>query len=118
MTKRLGSLEQLLMFATAGLADEAHGLAIRDSVEAASGRRVSPGAIYTTMDRLEQAGLVASRIEDERPIGGGRRRKFYRLEPEGARALADSYRSIETLAEGVLPLLQRIADGREPGCRG
>ena len=67
------------------------------------------------MDRLEQAGFVSSRIGDDRPIGGGRRRKFYRLAPEGARALADSYRTLEALADGVLPLLGRIAAGREPG---
>ncbi len=63
------------------------------------------------MDRLEQAGLVSSRIGRERPVGGGRRRKFYRLEPAGAEALADSYRSIRALADGVLPRLGLIAAG-------
>lgn len=115
MEKRLGSLEQLLMFATARLGDQAHGLALRNALEEATGRRVSPGAIYTTMDRLEQAGLVSSRISDDRPLGGGRRRKFYRLAADGARALSESYRSIEYLADGLLPLLGRIADGYEPG---
>lgn len=113
LSKRLGSLEQLLMFATVRLGSDAHGLAVRTALEDA-GRRVSPGAIYTTMDRLERAGLVSSRIGADRPIGGGRRRKFYRLEPEGARALTDSYRSIESLADGLLPLLGRIAAGQEP----
>lgn len=111
MTKRLGSLEQLLMFATARLGEDAHGLALRTELEETAGRTVSPGAIYTTMDRLEKAGLVTSRVGDERPLGGGRRRKFYRLEPEGARALTESYHTIETLADGVLPVLRRIAEG-------
>ena len=112
MTKRLGSLEQLLMFATARLGERAHGLALREALEVA-GRTASPGAIYTTMDRLEQAGLVSSWIGDDRPLGGGRRRKYYRIEPAGARALIDSYRSIETLADGVLPSLSRIAAGQD-----
>lgn len=101
------------MFATARLGESAHGLSLRTALEDATGRRVSPGAIYTTMDRLEQVGLVSSHISTERPIGGGRRRKFYRLEPEGARALSESYRSLEALADGVLPTLRRIAAGQE-----
>jgi DNA-binding PadR family transcriptional regulator len=116
MTKHVGSLEQLLMFATFRLEDGAHGLALRRELEAATGRVISPGAIYTTMDRLERQGLVSSWIGDDRPVGGGRRRKFYRLEPIGARALADSYQSIEALAEGTLPALTRFAvESEGPG---
>jgi len=115
MTKHIGSLEQLLMFATARLGDDAHGSALRAELERATGRTVSPGAVYTTMERLERTGLVSSRIGDDRPIGGGRRRKFYRLQPEGAQALAESYRSLESLADGVLPRLGRIATGTGRG---
>ncbi len=115
MTKQIGSLEQLLMFAVAGLGDDAHGLAIRQELERTTDRRVSPGAIYTTMDRLERHGLVRSWIGEDRPVGGGRRRKFYRLEPEGARALADSYRSLRSLAEEVMPTLKRLAVERPGG---
>jgi DNA-binding PadR family transcriptional regulator len=111
MTKHIGSLEQLLMFATFRLDDGAHGLALRQELEDATGRKVSPGAVYTTMDRLERQGLVSSRIGEDRPVGGGRRRKFYQLEPEGARALAEGYASLATLAEGTLPALRRLATG-------
>ncbi len=102
------------MFATARLCDNAHGSALRAELARATGRRVSPGAIYTTMERLERQGLVASHIADDRPVGGGRRRRFYRLEPAGARALAESYRSLESLAEGVLPALLKIASAVDP----
>ncbi|MDX1394932.1 MAG: PadR family transcriptional regulator [Gemmatimonadota bacterium] len=111
MTKHIGSLEQLLMFAVFRLGDAAHGLALRRELEEATGRKVSPGAVYTTMDRLERQGLVSSWIGEDRPVGGGRRRKFYRLEPQGARALAESYASLSTLAEGTLPGLKRLATG-------
>ena len=111
MAKHVGSLEQLLMFAVARLGEGAHGMALRGELERATGRQVSPGAIYTTMDRLERQGLVASWIGEERPIGGGRRRKFYRLEPNGARALSDSYDSLQALAKGMLPTVARLAEG-------
>ncbi len=114
MGKHIGSLEQLLMFAVARLADKAHGAALRAELSRATGRAVSPGAIYTTMERLERQGYVVSHLADERPLGSGRRRRFYRLQPDGARALAESYRSLESLAEGVIPVLNRIARQLNP----
>lgn len=109
MTKSIGSLEQLLMFAVFRLGDGAHGLAVRQEVERAAGRKVSHGALYTTMDRLERQGLVRSRIGSETPETGGRRRKFYRLEPEGARALREGYEGLRRLAEGTLEDLEGLA---------
>lgn len=107
--KHLGSLEQLLMLATARLGDEAHGLAIRRELERSMDRTVSPGAVYTTMDRLARHGLVAGRISDETPETGGRPRKFYRLTPRGARVLAENYERLTKLGRGMLPTLNRIA---------
>jgi len=111
MTKSIGSLEQLLMFAVLRLGDAAHGLAIRQEVERAAARAVSHGALYTTMERLEKHGLVASWIGAESPEGGGRRRKFYRLEPEGARALRDGYEGLVRLAEGTMEELDGLSSG-------
>lgn len=109
MKSYIGSLEQLLMFVLARLENEAHGLAIRTELRDATGRDVSPGAIYTTLDRLEGRGLVASWISDDRPVGGGRRRRYYRLEPAGARELADGYEALRALADDTMGTLARIA---------
>jgi PadR family transcriptional regulator PadR len=111
MSKAVGSLAQLLMFAVVRLGDDAHGLAIRQLVERESGRAVSHGALYTTMDRLERNGLVVSWIGSEVPEGGGRRRKLYRLTPEGARALRESWDGLAALAEGALRHLDDAASG-------
>ncbi|MCI0435237.1 MAG: PadR family transcriptional regulator [Gemmatimonadetes bacterium] len=112
MTKQIGSLEQLLMFAVLRLGDEAHGLGLRRELERVTGRRVSPGAIYTTMERLERHGLIDSTIGDEERPQGGRPRRYYRLRPRGARALAESWDSLQGLARGVLPELNRLAGQR------
>lgn len=109
MAKTVGSLEQLLMFAVLKLGDDAHGLAIRQAVERAAGRQVSHGALYTTMERLQRHGLVGSWIGSETPEGGGRRRKFYRLEPAGATALRDGYAGLRRLADGTLEALEGLA---------
>lgn len=99
--KRLGEFEQLLLFALVHLGGEAHGRPIRELVLRRTGREVSPGALYTALDRLESQGLVISRLGDSTPSRGGRRRRVYRLLPEGRAALADAWSSVRAMAEGV-----------------
>ena len=111
MTKSIGSLEQLVMFATAKLGDGAHGAAIRAEVADATGRVVSHGALYATMERLERLALVESWIGEETPVGGGRRRRFYRLSSAGARALREGYEGLQRLADDTLSTLAAI-EGR------
>jgi PadR family transcriptional regulator, regulatory protein PadR len=106
----LGEFEQLVLFAMLRL-DEASGIAIHDEIEARTGRDVSPGAIYTTLGRLEERGLVTSEILSAEPGKVGRPRKHYTLEPRGARALRDAYAGLQALAGGSLAKLAQIAKG-------
>jgi DNA-binding PadR family transcriptional regulator len=110
MTKQIGSLEQLLMFAVLRLGNEAHGIALRRELERVTGRRISSGAVYTTMERLERHGLTDSAIGDEDRPRGGRPRRYYRVTPEGARALTESWDGLADLARGVLPKLRRLSE--------
>lgn len=106
----LGDFEQLVLFAMLRL-DEASGIAIHDEIEARTGRNVSPGAIYTTLGRLEERGLVTSQILAAEPGRVGRPRKRYVLRPAGARALRDAYTALQALAGGHLAKLGIIAKG-------
>ncbi len=108
MSTPLGEFEQTVLFSVLHLADNAYGLAIADAIEARTGRSVSPGAIYTTLGRLADRGIVTSRVEADRD-GPGRRRKFYRLTPEGAVLLRNSYAMLRAAAEGVMDRLDEIA---------
>jgi DNA-binding PadR family transcriptional regulator len=108
MTSRsLGDFEQLLLFAILRLDAEAYGATIRQEIEERAGRFVSAGAVYTALDRLEAKGFVRSRIGDATPSRGGRRKKYYQLEPVGADALRQSYAEIQRMAAG---LGSRLAD--------
>lgn len=109
MTKRLGELEQILLFAVLRLRGDAHGTAIREEVAERTGRDVSPGAVYTVLGRLEDQGLVSSEVGDTTPARGGRRRKLYRLEPAGAVALREAYGALQEIAEGTLADLSALA---------
>lgn len=107
----LGEFEQLVLFAVLRLEDEASGVAIHDEIEARTGRDVSPGAIYTTLGRLEERGLVTSVVLTPTPGRVGRPRKHYTLRPSGARALRDAYGSLQALAGGFLAKLSELAKG-------
>jgi PadR family transcriptional regulator, regulatory protein PadR len=86
----LGEFEQLLLLAVMRLHDEAYGRRIALEIEARTGRTVSPGAVYTALDRLERRGLVSSRLGDPTPERGGKRKRFYKLEKTGAAMLRNS----------------------------
>ncbi len=104
----LGAFEQLILFSVLQLEDEAYGVSIRENIEERTARTVSIGAIYTTLGRLEERGLVRSRAEKLRGRTG-RPRKYYALSPEGARELRESYASIESMAGGLISDLDRLA---------
>jgi DNA-binding PadR family transcriptional regulator len=108
----LGELEQTVLFACVRLGDPAHGAAIITEIEARTGKAVSPGALYTVLDRLEAKGFVRSWIGDSTPERGGRRRKVYEILPHGAAALREWYTGIQELAAGALARLDRLAEER------
>jgi DNA-binding PadR family transcriptional regulator len=106
----LGEFEQLVLFAILRLGDDASGVAIHDEIEQRTRRDVSPGAIYTTLGRLEARGFVTSALIASPTGRVGRPRKLYTLRPAGARALKDSYTGIQALAgAGALAKLQQLA---------
>jgi len=106
MRRYLGEFEQLLLMALLQLGDDAYGARIREVIEARTGRTISPGAVYTAMDRLEGRGLVSSSLGDPTPQRGGKRKRFYRLEPQGAELLRRSHEALARMARGLRPKLQ------------
>ena len=108
----LGEFEQLVLFAVLRLDADASGVAIHDEILARTAREVSPGAIYTTLGRLEERGLVRSIVIEATTARVGRPRKHYELRPAGAKALRDAYTNIQALAAGLLPKLIALAKER------
>jgi PadR family transcriptional regulator PadR len=90
-TDSLGQFEQLVLTAILTLRDDAYGVTIHSKVEElAHPKAVSLGAIYVTLGRLEDKGLVASWMSDPTAQRGGRAKRCYRLEALGERALQES----------------------------
>jgi len=97
----LGEFELIVLLAILGLQDDAYGVTIQAALERETSREVTLGAIYKTLGRLEDKGCVSARIGDPTPHRGGRRKKFYRVEPLGSRALRQSVADLRRLVRGL-----------------
>jgi len=120
MRRSLGEFEQLILLALVDVpADEAYGVPLRESIERRTSRRPALGALYTALDRLEARGFVSSRLGPATAERGGRPKRFYRLQPAGARALADSIRVLHNMSQGLLDRLDpELATGATTPSRG
>jgi PadR family transcriptional regulator PadR len=98
----LGQFEQLVLTAILTLRDDAYGVTIHAKVgELAPAKTVSLGAVYVTLDRLEDKRLVASWLSCPTPERGGRAKRCYRLEALGERALLESAVTAKRIWDGV-----------------
>jgi PadR family transcriptional regulator PadR len=104
MTKQaaIGQFEQLILTAILSLRDTAYGVTIRDTVgELASPKHVSLGAVYATLDRLEDKGLIESWLSEPTRERGGRSKRHYRLRAAGERALQESVETSRRVFDAV-----------------
>ena len=90
-TESTGSFEQLVLTAILALRDNAYGVSIHAKVEDLSRpKTVSLGAVYVTLDRLEDKRMISSRRSKPTAERGGRSKRCYCLEALGERALQES----------------------------
>jgi DNA-binding PadR family transcriptional regulator len=108
MRVHLGEFELLLLLALRQARDEVYGVQIRALIEERTGRTVSPGAVYTALDRLERRNLVSSRLGEPTQQRGGKRKRYYRIEPAGATLLRQSQQALARMALGVNPEVEAL----------
>ena len=101
----LGEFEMLVLMAVLHLGERAYPPAIRREIEGRGRRPVARGAVYITLDRLEEKGLLSSRLEDVGEYGGGRPRRYYRVPAKGLRAVKRAVSTVERMRAGLEPQL-------------
>ncbi|HEX9761402.1 MAG TPA: helix-turn-helix transcriptional regulator [Candidatus Acidoferrales bacterium] len=104
----LGEFEQMVLLATLLLGDAAYAVPIRREIERRARRVVSRGAVYITLDRLEEKGYLGSHLGEATPERGGRARRYYRVKPAGVAALKRSYAALERMWEGAQTQLGEV----------
>jgi DNA-binding PadR family transcriptional regulator len=97
----LGSLEHIVLLAVARLGTDAYGMTVRQEIQTRTGRDLSIGAVYATLERLERKKFVSSRIGEPTAERGGRAKRHFRIEAEGERALAMSQEAIRRMTVGL-----------------
>jgi len=103
----LGEFEQVVLLAVLRAGEGAYGTRILDELRSSSGRRVSRGAVYVTLARLEEKGLLLGRAGDPSPSRGGRPRRYVRVSALGLRALRASRATLLRLWAGLEAALER-----------
>ncbi len=105
MDAYLGEFEHLVLLAVLRLGDDAYAVPVRDEIEQRTRRSVARGALYTTLDRLEQKGLLRSRVGEPLAERGGRARRYYSLTARGLASLRSARRALDELSAGLEPEL-------------
>jgi PadR family transcriptional regulator PadR len=101
MASSLGEFEQLILLALVRLGDEAYGVSIHHEIVRRAGREVTVASVYKTLERLETKGLAASTLGESTAERGGRRKKYFRIQPAGHRALAQALASLNRMTDGL-----------------
>ncbi len=111
MAKRqfLGGFELLVLLALIRLGDDAYGVPISEAIEQSSGREVSIGSVYITLDRLGKKGLVSSRVGEPTPERGGRAKTYFRITAKGLREVRQAQRTLTALWNGVPQIQGEVA---------
>jgi DNA-binding PadR family transcriptional regulator len=98
--RALGEFELAVLLCIGSLGDDAYGVALRGAVSKRLGRDCAIGAIYTTLQRLENKGLVRSWTADPTPVRGGRAKRHFALTAAGQRAIRQAQATAQRLWSG------------------
>jgi PadR family transcriptional regulator, regulatory protein PadR len=102
----LGEFEQLLLLAVLRLGADAFGADIARELEGRAGRTVSRGALYTSLDRLEDKGLLRWKAMPGTPQRGGLPRRLYSVTASGIVALRSAKQTLRRMWQGLDAILK------------
>ena len=103
----LGEFELVVMLAVLRLADEAYPIAIRDAIAERTGREASRPAVFITLERLEEKGLLSSRYGDPSPVRGGRAKRYFSATRAGITAVQQSIDTVTAMTRGLESVLKQ-----------
>ncbi|HJU72392.1 MAG TPA: helix-turn-helix transcriptional regulator [Gemmatimonadaceae bacterium] len=95
--RALGEFEHYVLLALLSVGGRAHGAPVVEALQSATGRTVSPAAVFIALRRLEQRGLTRSSKREPRPGEGGRGRRVFELTAAGSAKLREARRTLERL---------------------
>ena len=97
----LGEFEQVVLLAILRLDDEVYVVPIVDEIRRRTGRRVAHAAVYITLRRLEQKGLVRSWLGEPMAERGGKARRYVKATRAGVESVRASRKLIDRMWQGL-----------------
>ena len=98
----LGEFEQIVMLAILRLGETAYGMTIRKEIQDVAKRVASLGAVYTTLERLEDKGFLTSAVGEVTEERGGRAKKYFRVTGLGQAVLKQALNATQAMRAGVV----------------
>ena len=102
----LGQFEQMVMLTLMQLGDDAHAITIRRYLDEHAGHRVTRGALYRTLDRLEGKGYIDWESDETTPERGGYPKRKFSVSKQGLAALRASHGALHALSRGLGTVLR------------
>ncbi len=99
----LGEFEEIVLLTVAALTPKAYSVVIAEDLEKATGNTITTGAVYASLQRLEEKGLVNSYMGEATAERGGRRKRLFSVTPAGSRVLQQVRAVRENLWSRILP---------------
>ena len=88
MNSQLGNLEEAVLLIALYL-DEVYGVSVAEEYKKETSVDISIPAIHTVLRRLEDKGLLKSRMGESSPERGGRRKRLYEATAFGLQVIRD-----------------------------
>jgi len=89
MKGHIGEFEELVLLTIATLGEQAYGVAVMEDIQARANRKVSIGALHSTITRLDEKGFITSYLGEPTKERGGRRKRFFQLTASAKQALSE-----------------------------
>jgi DNA-binding PadR family transcriptional regulator len=99
--RQLNDLELFVLLAVIRLGEGAYGVSIAREIESAGRRSISLAAVYAVLDRMEEGGLVTSRLGEATPERGGRSKRYFGITEQGFRCVRASREALMSMWQGV-----------------
>jgi len=87
---QIGEFEELVLLTVGVLYDDAYAVAIAKELEGQSGRVIAVSAVHKSLYRLEEKGMLDSRLSDPESKRGGKRKRLFNITPYGKKVLDES----------------------------
>lgn len=108
----LSDSDLMILLAILRLGEEAYGVPLCDELTSLTGKKAALASVYKTLERVEAAGLVASRMGEPSAERGGRAKRFVRVTDKGLRAIDTTRAALNRLWQDVPAFTDGAKRGR------